>query len=287
MGKIIENRDTRFSIVGNTMLQDPDLSLKAKGLAALIFSLGDGWEISIERLMVYSRDGKDATKAAVQELEKAGYLAREQTRDPKGLLGDMDYRISDYPMAINPLTEYPTTDNPPTNKITINKETSYKETRNDISTPLRSVDNHMAPSENPVGIQSAAVEGPKAKKSPAKITRKEVERVLIEEGLDASEELVEAIWGWKESRDRLKKPLTDRGLSLAIRRAKKIYLEDSSHPISEIFDVSTQNGWVGIFPVRTEYANGLTDRDYAKARLWGKGLDHQAGYTFKAEHGEL
>ena len=287
MGKIIENRDTRFSIVGNTMLQDPDLSLKAKGLAALIFSLGDGWEISIERLMVYSRDGKDATKAAVQELEKAGYLAREQTRDPKGLLGDMDYRISDYPMAINPLTEYPTTDNPPTNKITINKETSYKETRNDISTPLRSVDNHMTPSENPVGIQSAAVEGPKAKKSPAKITRKEVERVLIEEGLDASEELVEAIWGWKESRDRLKKPLTDRGLSLAIRRAKKIYLEDSSHPISEIFDASTQNGWVGIFPVRTEYANGLTDRDYAKARLWGKGLDHQAGYTFKAEHGEL
>ena len=179
MGKIIENRDTRFSIVGNTMLQDPDLSLKAKGLAALIFSLGDGWEISIERLMVYSRDGKDATKAAVQELEKAGYLAREQTRDPKGLLGDMDYRISDYPMAINPLTEYPTTDNPPTNKITINKETSYKETRNDISTPLRSVDNHMAPSENPVGIQSAAVEGPKAKKSPAKITLKEVERVII------------------------------------------------------------------------------------------------------------
>ena len=287
MGKIIENRDTRFSIVGNTMLQDPDLSLKAKGLAALIFSLGDGWEISIERLMVYSRDGKDATKAAVQELEKAGYLAREQTRDPKGLLGDMDYRISDYPMAINPLTEYPTTDKPPTNKITINKETSYKETRNDISTPLRSVDNHMTPSENPVGIQSSAEEGPKAKKSPAKITRKEVERVLIEEGLDASEELVEAIWGWKESRDRLKKPLTDRGLSLAIRRAKKIYLEDSSHPISEIFDVSTQNGWVGIFPVRTEYANGLTDRDYAKARLWGKGLDHQAGYTFKAEHGEL
>ena len=287
MGKIIENRDTRFSIVGNTMLQDPDLSLKAKGLAALIFSLGDGWEISIERLMVYSRDGKDATKAAVQELEKAGYLAREQTRDPKGLLGDMDYRISDYPMAINPLTEYPTTDKPPTNKITINKETSYKETRNDISTPLRSVDNHMTPSENPIGIQSSAEEDPKAKKSPAKITRKEVERVLIEEGLDASEELVEAIWGWKESRDRLKKPLTDRGLSLAIRRAKKIYLEDSSHPISEIFDVSTQNGWVGIFHVRTEYANGLTDRDYAKARLWGKGLDHQAGYTFKAEHGEL
>ena len=58
MGKIIENRDTRFSIVGNTMLQDPDLSLKAKGLAALIFSLGDGWEISIERLMVYSKQTK-------------------------------------------------------------------------------------------------------------------------------------------------------------------------------------------------------------------------------------
>lgn len=282
MGKIIENRDTRFSIVGNTMLQDPGLSLKAKGLAALIFSLGDGWEISIERLMAYSKDGKDATKAAVQELEKAGYLAREQTRDPRGLLGDMDYRISDYPMTINPLTEYPTTDKPPTNKITINKETSYKETCNDISTPLRSVDNHRTPSENPVGIQDSAKEVSKTK-----ITRNKIERVLKEEGLDVSEELVEAIWGWKESRDRLKKSLTDRALTLAIRKAKKIYLEDPSHPISEIFDTSTQNGWAGVFPVRTEYANGLTDRDYAKARLWGKGLDHQSGYTFEAEHGEL
>ena len=85
----------------------------------------------------------------------------------------------------------------------------------------------------------------------------------------------------------MKRPLTARALGLAVKKAKGIYSENPSHPISEIFDTATQNGWVGIFPVRTEYANGLTDRDYAKARLWGKGLDHQAGYTFKAEHGEL
>ena len=287
MGKVLIDKDEQFTSIGNTIVWDKSLSLKAKGMAALIFSLGNGWEISIERLMEYSKDGRDATRAAVSELEQAGYLQRERARGDEGFLLDMNYRISNFPRFVKPAQDNPTQDVPTNNKEYSIYPNSLNKDSDDISTPLRSVDNHMTPSENPVGIQNSAEEDSKAKKSSAKITRKEVERVLKEEGLDASEELVDAIWGWKESRDRLKKPLTDRGLSLAIRKAKKIYLEDSSHPISEIFDTSTQNGWVGIFPVRTEYANGLTDRDYAKARLWGKGLDHQAGYTFKAEHGEL
>ena len=36
-----------------------------------------------------------------------------------------------------------------------------------------------------------------------------------------------------------------------------------------------------------EKASGVTEADRAKARLWGKGLDHQSGYTFEVEEGEL
>lgn len=287
MGKVLIDKDEQFTSIGNTLLWDKEVSIKAKGMAALIFSLGNGWEISIERLMAYSKDGRDSVRSAVLELEEKGYLQRERARGSEGFLLDMNYRISNFPKFARPVQEKPTQDVPTNNKEYSIYPNSFDKDSIDISTPLRSVDNHMTTSENPEGIQDSAEEGFKAKKSSAKVTRNEVERVLKEEGLDASEELVDAIWGWKESRDRLKRPLTDRGLTLAIRKAKKIYLENPSHPISEIFDTSTQNGWVGIFPVRTEYANGLTDRDYAKARLWGKGLDHQEGYTFTAEKGEL
>lgn len=33
-----------------------------------------------------------------------------------------------------------------------------------------------------------------------------------------------------------------------------------------------------------EKASGVTEADRAKARLWGKGLDHQEGYSFEAEY---
>ena len=33
-----------------------------------------------------------------------------------------------------------------------------------------------------------------------------------------------------------------------------------------------------------EKSSGITEADRAKARLWGKGLDHQEGYSFEAEY---
>ena len=149
MGKTRINRDENFSIIGNTILQDHDLSLKAKGMASLIFSLGDGWEVSIERLTAFSKDGRDAVRNAVIELEEAGYLVRERVRGGDGLLGDMDYVISDSPASPKPACENPTQDTTTDNKITHIKETSLKETQ-DLSPSLHSGDDISSVSRKPV-----------------------------------------------------------------------------------------------------------------------------------------
>lgn len=149
MGKTRINRDENFSVIGNTILQDRNLSLKAKGMASLIFSLGDGWEVSIERLTAFSKDGRDAVRNAVIELEDAGYLVRERVRGNDGLLSDMDYVISDSPASQKPACENPTQDTPTDNKITHIKETSLKETQY-LSPSLHSGDDISSVSGKPV-----------------------------------------------------------------------------------------------------------------------------------------
>lgn len=108
MSKLVINRDTQFTIIGNRIIQDRSLSLKAKGIASLMFSLGDGWEVSVERLMEYSIDGRDAVRTAIIELENAGYLRRERVRDDTGMLGNMNYIISENPVSSTPALNEPT-----------------------------------------------------------------------------------------------------------------------------------------------------------------------------------
>ena len=100
MGKIIIDKDERFTVVGNSLLWDSGLSLQAKGLAALLFSLGDGWEVSIVRLQSMTTNGETSLKSTIAELERAGYLSRTRNRDSFGQLRDMDYRLSNHKKSI-------------------------------------------------------------------------------------------------------------------------------------------------------------------------------------------
>ena len=273
MGRVIEARDTRFSVVGSTLLQDNNLSLKAKGLAGLIFSLGENWEISIERLMEYSKDGRDSVRGAISELEEGGYLRRVRSRNGSGQLSDMDYLISDLPMSQDPTFDFATQENPTDNKITHNKITPYKRTSIELSTSLHSVDSKNDGKGN----------------QPQKITREFISDCLDAEQIEPSTETIDAIMDWKESRTKLRKPLTARAVRLNIKRAKELLAEDPSHSIAEIFNQSTANGWSGVFHIQGDFkkSKGLTQDDYNKARLWGKFVDHQEGYTFTSEKGEL
>ena len=126
-------------------------------------------------------------------------------------------------------------------------------------------------------------------KAPSKITRESIAKCLTAEGLEASDDLLDSILGWKEFRDKARKPLTERALKLAVKKAKKLAEEDPSHSIAEIFDQSTLRSWTGVFKVQEDFdkSKGLTQDDYNKARLWGKFVDHQEGYTFTSEKGEL
>ncbi|CAL9454105.1 hypothetical protein SUDANB58_02512 [Streptomyces sp. enrichment culture] len=69
-----------FTVVGNHLLQHPELSLTAIGLAVHIQSLPAGTTVGIKTLAAKFPEGEIRIAAALRELEAHGYLARTKER---------------------------------------------------------------------------------------------------------------------------------------------------------------------------------------------------------------
>lgn len=143
MAKVIIKNN--FGIVPNALLNNKDLTFKAKGVYAYIQSKPANWDFSAERISLQTKEGITAVRMALIELEKAGYLIRTQSRNSKGHL-IYSYQLSGEPIDIYeqiPTSDYPTLDFPTLDFPTLdnlthiskkedsNKESSKKEDRFD------------------------------------------------------------------------------------------------------------------------------------------------------------
>lgn len=86
-----------FTQISNDFFRDPRLSAAAKGVFGFISTHRHGYGITPELIAKHMRSGVTAIKAALRELEKCGYLTREQTRNPDGTMGRSVYKITDMP----------------------------------------------------------------------------------------------------------------------------------------------------------------------------------------------
>ena len=99
-----------FTVMSNHHLRDKRLTLKAKGLLSMMLSLPEDWNYSTLGLAAICREGVDAIRGALRELEKEGYVIRRQLRGPGGQIQDIEYLIYEQP----PGTGSPGTGNPGT-----------------------------------------------------------------------------------------------------------------------------------------------------------------------------
>ena len=137
--RVEKNRD--YTVMSNHHLRNTDLSLKSKGLLSQMLSLPEEWDYTLKGLSKINREGIDAIREAIRELERAGYVTRTRVRNEKGQLGAADYVIHEFPVLPKPILENPTLDKPvsenPTlenpmqeNPTQLNKELSSKELSN-------------------------------------------------------------------------------------------------------------------------------------------------------------
>ena len=158
-------RNRNYTVMSNYHLRDRRLSLKAKGLLSQMLSLPEDWDYTLGGLAQINREKIDAIRAAVRELEAAGYIVRSRERDAKGRLRGADYVIYEQPQTQPPVPDSPTLENPmlenpaldfPTseNPMQLNKDKQNKELQNTDSLPFRVSPEETCPACQPAKLDT-------------------------------------------------------------------------------------------------------------------------------------
>ena len=117
-------KNANYTVMSNEHLRNRELSLKAKGLLSQMLSLPEEWDYSLEGLSRINREGVDAIRTGIRELEEHGYLERRRLRD--GSLPESDEPALGFPMQAPPAQERPALANP----RQLSKEKSSKDPSN-------------------------------------------------------------------------------------------------------------------------------------------------------------
>lgn len=132
-GVIRVQRSGGYTVLPNGILRDTGLSLKTKGLFAVILSLPEDWDYSVAGLATVAGCGRDAIRSALGEMEQAGYLTRTRSHGEGGKFTGVIYDIRDVavPLSENPtmVEEEPLSGKPTTGEPTLEKPSSENPTQ--------------------------------------------------------------------------------------------------------------------------------------------------------------
>ena len=131
-------RSGGYTVLPNGILRDTGLSLKTKGLFAIILSLPEDWDYSVAGLATVAGCGREAIRTALGEMEQAGYLTRTRSHGEGGKFTGVIYNIRDQaePLSGKPTTVEPTLEKPSSeNPTQLNKDISNKDLINPHSPP--------------------------------------------------------------------------------------------------------------------------------------------------------
>ena len=194
-------RTQNYTVMSNYHLRDKSLSLKAKGLLSLMLSLPETWDYTLSGLAKISLEGKDAIRATVVELEKAGYIQRHQTTGKDGKFGSNEYIIREYPAShepplegpssAQPLSENPSTVSPSAGATLTENPTQIKkdpvkkdqEITDSVSTESFPFPSVPSPSPAPVETERKRKEGKRRRQSVSK-GEMDAYREMIRENID-------------------------------------------------------------------------------------------------------
>lgn len=104
--------DAHFTVLANELLRNHKLSLRARGLLAMLLSYPDNWRTSAEQLAKVCVEGRDAIRATLAELEAAGYVKRRKVQAIETGQWSTETVIYDSPQPTGSSTQtpQPTTD---------------------------------------------------------------------------------------------------------------------------------------------------------------------------------
>lgn len=123
----------KYTQINNDMLRDRSLSLKAKGLLAMILTHSDEWVVTKSWLEGICLEGKDSIQAALDELREAGYAQYEgQKSGPNGQFLPACWTFFEEPHRSGFSRSGKTGDGKPAPKKTISPEDNQREENHSV-----------------------------------------------------------------------------------------------------------------------------------------------------------
>ena len=128
MKKILVKKSSNFTTINNEFIFNKNMSLKAKGLLCHLLALPESWDLYVEEVEKWHKDGKKAIYSAFKELSQLGYVERSTQRE-KGKIVKWDYVVYEKPLCQKVEVEKLQVENAPLLKtnIKLNTDISKKE----------------------------------------------------------------------------------------------------------------------------------------------------------------
>ena len=123
-------KESNFYILDKRISEDKRLSWAARGLLVFLLGKPDHWSVNVQALINETKGtrkpvGRDGVYALIDELMLAGYVARSQSRNAAGVLGEVNYLVSESPLPAQPYPAAPLPARPhPANPTLVSNDSS-------------------------------------------------------------------------------------------------------------------------------------------------------------------
>jgi len=79
----VEHSDKPYTRIDNDAIRNKNLSWKARGLLTYLLSHSEGYQVRIDNLHIFSKDGHESTLSGIKELKRAGHMYFVKKQDPQ------------------------------------------------------------------------------------------------------------------------------------------------------------------------------------------------------------
>ena len=233
MSVIRVNKTKNYTVMSNEHLKDKRLSLKAKGLLSVMLSLPDTWDYSISGLVAICKESETAVKSTLNELKSCGYLVVTKKMPNETESGRIEYVYDIF------------------EKAKTEKQLVEKQGVENLGVENLGVEN----------VRQLSTKEPSTDESSTN-KKKERKRAGYDEIIDSyteNDELRSSLMEFVKMRKMMKKPLTNKGLSLLLTSKKGLDgLASNDAEKIDIVQQSIMRGWLGFFPLKDREAKRNT-----------------------------
>lgn len=248
MSVIRVNKTKNYTVMSNEHLRDRRLSLKAKGLLSIMLSLPDTWDYSISGLVAICKESETAVKGTLGELKSCGYLVVTKKMPNETESGRIEYVYDIFEKAQAGKQEV--------GKQEVEKQGVEKQGVENLGVENLGVENLAVENVGQLNTKEANTDKSNTDKSNTDNKRKEGKRAgygEIIDGYTENGELRSALVEFVKMRKMMKKPLTDKALSLLLTSKKG--LDGLASTDAEKIDIVNQtimHSWQGFFPLKDD-----------------------------------